>query len=320
MTTITILDKINPSEKQIKRLMNLVGKNNLCLFHELPNPSGNEEIISRIGESEIVLTSWTDFPVGLINILHNVKLLSVVATGYSWVDVEAASKAGITVTNVPGYAEHAVSELVFGFILNFYRDICHYSSQTKLLDYSRNKQPGDSLFGKTIGIIGTGTIGSHVAEIGHGFGMNVIGYTKHPSPERGKLINVEFVDLKTLLTQSDIVTIHVPKNQETIGMIGKREFSMMKDGALFICTTESDVFDPISLLDSLETGKLLGAGIDKPLAKDSEVGKKLAQSSKVIMTPEIGFFTAEAFERLVDISIDNIESFLKGHPQNVVSK
>ncbi len=173
--------------------------------------------------------------------------------------------------------------------------------------------------GMTIGVIGTGDIGTRVIQVAHGFGMRVLSTTAHPDPERARRLGLEFVDLRTLLTESDLVTLHVPLTPSTERMIGARELAMMKPGAILINTARGRVVDEAALVEALGSGHLAGAGLDvfeqEPLPADSP----LRALDNVLLTPHIAFLTEESMEECSFITVLNIEQFAAGRPENVVN-
>jgi lactate dehydrogenase-like 2-hydroxyacid dehydrogenase len=319
---IAVLDRIDPTDIHIKRLQTLVGSSGMLkLFHDQPNPGDNLGLVlNRIEGCNIVITSWTDFPAELIKKLSAVKMISVVATAYSWIDVAQATKQNIIVTNVPGYAGNAVAELTFGLILSLARQLNAYHQRVTVGDFSRLSKPGNELSGKTIGIIGTGAIGSNVARIAHGFNMRVLANTKHPQRKRAESLDVEYVDMDTLLMESDIVSPHVNLANETRGMFDNKAFEKMKDGAIFVCTSRPEIYDEKALYMSLKSGKLGGAALDETHKESQIASNPLLSMPNVTITPEIGFYTEQALNRLVDISIDNVAAFINGKPINVVNQ
>ncbi len=321
MYKICILDRIDITEKQKHRLIQLAGaESEIKFFNSLPNPSDTDEILSRIGDASIILTSWTDFPSQVIEKLPStVKLLSVVATSYAWVDVEAARKCGIAVSNAPGYAMYSVSELVFAFILDWTRKVRHADALMRSGKYDRSTFLGMELFGKTMGIVGLGSIGSRVATIAKAIGMNVQAATLHPENKHAKSIGITLMDIDSLFSSSDFISIHVPLNETTRGLIGKKQFEIVKKGAFFVYTSRPGVCDEKALLWALETGKLGGAGLDETSETFRSPNGELLKMANVCLSPEIGFFTSEALERLTEISIDNVEFFIKGEAVNIVS-
>ncbi len=321
MHKICVLDRIDITEEQKSRLIQLGGSNSAVgFFNSLPNPSDANEILRRIGDAPIVLTSWTDFPAQVIEQLPStVKMLSIVATSYAWVDVAASRKRGIAVSNVPGYARYSVSELVFAFILDWARKVRQADAEMRIGKYDRAPFMGKELFGKTMGIIGLGSIGSRVAIIAKAYGMNVNATTLHPDDNRAKTLGVKLTDLNSTFSSSDIITIHVPLNDKTRGLIGRKQFEVIKKGAFFIYTSRPGVCDEEALLWALEAGQLAGAGLDETSEAIRTPGSRLLKMSNVCLSPEIGFYTAEALKRLTDISIDNVESFMQGKAVNIAN-
>ncbi len=172
---------------------------------------------------------------------------------------------------------------------------------------------------KTIGVLGTGDIGKRVIQIAHGFGMNVLSVTAHPSPERAKALGVKFVDLDTLLSESDIVTLHVPLTPETEHMISSRELAKMKPTAILINTARGKIVDENALIDALKKKEIAGAGLDvfekEPLPLDSP----LLKMDNVLLTPHVAFLSEEALDECTYMSIENVEKFIKSQPENVVN-
>jgi len=178
---------------------------------------------------------------------------------------------------------------------------------------------GNQLMSKTIGVLGTGEIGKRVIQIAQGFNMNVLSVTAHPSPERAKAMGVKFVDLDTLLSESDIVTLHMPLTPETEHMIGARELAKMKPTAILINTARGRVVDEAALIEALKEKKIAGAGLDvfenEPLPMDSP----LLEMRNVVLTPHIAFLSEESLDQCTYICVENVEMFTNNKPQNVVN-
>jgi D-3-phosphoglycerate dehydrogenase len=176
---------------------------------------------------------------------------------------------------------------------------------------------GVELREKTLGVIGTGSIGFRVAEISKAFGMQVLGYDKYPNVKRAEELGIEYVNLHTLVKKSDFITLHVTLTPETERLIGKRELEIMKNGAIIVNTSQGKIIDEEALNEALKSGKVSYAGLDvfeeEPPAKDNPLFKL----NNTILTPHIGFNTVEAAKRCSDICIDNVAKFLEGQPQNV---
>ncbi len=173
--------------------------------------------------------------------------------------------------------------------------------------------------GKTIGVLGTGDIGKRVIQIAHGFNMNVLSTTAHPSPEKEKALGVKFGNLDTLLRESDIVTLHVPLTPETEHMIGERELAKMKPTAILINTARGKIVDEAALIDALRSRRIAGAGLDVFEEEPLPMNSPLLELDNVLLTPHIAFLSEESIDECTYICIENIEMFLKGKPQNVVN-
>ena len=176
---------------------------------------------------------------------------------------------------------------------------------------------GVELRGKTLGVVGTGTIGCRVAEISKAFGMQVLGYDKYPNVQRAGEIGIKYVDLSTLLRNSDFISLHVTLTPETEGLLGEKEFETVKKGAVIINTSQGKVIDEKALIKALKSGRISYAGLDvfeeEPPAKNNQ----LFTLSNTVLSPHVGFHTVEAVKRCTDICVDNIVKFLEGHPQNL---
>jgi D-3-phosphoglycerate dehydrogenase len=178
---------------------------------------------------------------------------------------------------------------------------------------------GNQLMSKTIGVLGMGDIGKRVIQIAHGFNMNVLSVTAHPSPERAQSLGVKFVDLDTLLSESDIVTLHVPLTPETEHMISTRELAKMKSTAVLINTARGKVVDEAALIGALREKKIAGAGLDVFEKEPLPIDSPLLEMDNVVLTPHIGFLSEESLDECTYMSIQNVEMFIKGKPQNVVN-
>lgn len=314
MPSIAVIDIVSLDDADIKRLKS-IGK--LSIFRNMPKTE--DEIALRIGENEIVITGGSHITKKVIERSKKLKMISIWATGYNNVDVEFAAKRGIVVTNVPGYSKQAVAEHTFALIFSLIRKIPQADKYVKEGKWSRKNFKAMELKGKTIGIIGTGNIGGCVAKLAHCFGMKVIAFTKHPSLSRAKKLGLEYVTLDKLLKSSDIVTIHVSLNPETEKMLSKREFAIMKRGAVLINTARGLIIDERYLIEALQKGTVAGAGSDTLENEPPDLNNQLLKMKNVIITPHCAWYTDGAMERCTDIGIENIEKFLQGRAQNVIN-
>lgn len=268
--------------------------------------------------------------------LDKLKLIATRSTGFDHVDHGFCEKRGILVCNVPNYAGNTVAEHIFGLILTISRKLYDTLSRTRNGDFSREGLCGFDLKGKKIGIIGLGAIGRNTAQIAKGFGMDVFGYDIIKDPTLAKSIGFEYRSLTDVLKASDIISLSVPATAATEKMIGEKEFSIMKDGVILINTARGSVVDSHALIMALNQGKVAAAGLDviseeklffkttgssinKPEnEKTVRLNKILLEMPNVYMTPHNAFNTQEALERIIEITINNITSFLEGKPKNLI--
>jgi D-3-phosphoglycerate dehydrogenase len=311
---IVIADPIFLTEEYKKRLEAL---GELEIYKNVP--FSHDEFIERIKDAEVVIVGRYGVDASAISSAPKLKLISLWQTGFDNVDLEAATERGVIVSNVPSYAFDSVAEFVFALSLSILRRVhlADMNLREGLFDW--RYYVGNQLMSKNIGVLGTGEIGKRVIQIAQGFNMNVLSVTAHPSPERAKALGIKFVDLDTLLSESDIVTLHVPLTPETEHMIGARELAKMKSTAILINTARGKVVDEAALIGALRDKKIAGAGLDvfekEPLPMDSP----LLKMDNVVLTPHIAFLSEESLDECTYVSIENVEMFIKGKPQNVVN-
>jgi len=309
---IVIVDHVFLEEEHIKKLQSV---GDLEVFKEPPKTP--DELKERIAKADIVIVGWTNLTRNIIDSAKRLKMVSIWATTCHYVDLKAAKEREIVVTHVPGYATEAVAEHVFALLLAAIRKLPLADQHVRGGKFDWRPFGGSELSGKTLGIIGTGLIGCRVAEIAKAFKMQILAFDKYPNLKKAEEIGMKYVDLKTLLKESDFLTLHVTLTSETEKMIGKKEIDAMKKGAVIINTSQGKVIDEKALIDALKSGKLSYAGLDvfeeEPPAKDNPLFKL----DNTILSPHIGFHTVEAARRCTDICVDNIVKFLGGHKQNV---
>lgn len=257
------------------------------------------------------------------------KLIATRSTGFDHIDVAAAKARGITVATVPFYGENTVAEFTFALLLALSRRIIDADEQVRETGaFSPAGLRGFDLAGKTIGIIGTGHIGAHVIRMSKGFGMKVIGFDAFPNAELSQTLDFPYVPLPELLTESDIVTLHVPYNEHTHHLINKENIGSFKKGSYLINTARGAVVETEALVEGLKNGTLAGAGLDVLEEEKNLQDKKSAISAenhyliahpRVIVTPHCAFNTQEAVERILNTTIENIKGFGAGAPTNIVS-
>ncbi len=279
-------------------------------------PSSDSEILERCRGTNIIVLVNTPLSAGIIEKLEELKMIAVSFTGYDHVDIEKCRERGIVVSNVPEYSTHSVAELVFGMIIAALRKLIECDTAVR---ESRGNEGllGRELFGRTIGVVGTGKIGRRVCELALAFGMKVLA---HSRTEKEELIEkgVKYVSLEELLRESDIISIHVPLSKETRNMIGERELALLKDGTILVNAARGGVIDGNALVRELEKGRIFACldvfDVEPPLPENHQILKV----KNTILSPHVGYYTIEALERRLDITIENIRSFLDGNPKNRV--
>jgi glycerate dehydrogenase len=282
-----------------------------------------EDVVTRLQDTEVVITNKVPLRENSISQLPNLKLIAVAATGVDILDLDACRRRQITVCNVRNYAPHSVPEHAITLMLALRRNLFNHraavdsgawqrAEQFCLLDY-----PIHDLSGATLGIIGYGTLARGVETLASAFGMRV----KIADRKGAVTIRPSRTPFENVLRTSDILSLHAPLTPETLGIIGEQELRMMKPGALLINTARGGLVDEAALAMALQQGVIGGAGIDVLSSEPPRLGNPLLDLNlpNLIVTPHVAWASNEAMQTLADILIDNIESFVAGHPQNVVA-
>lgn len=285
--------------------------------------TASEEIIDHVGDAEIVLTNKTVFDEDTIAKLKNVKYIGVLATGYNVVDLKAASKRGIVVTNIPAYSTDSVAQMTFAHILNVTNHVDHYARASRDGEWSRCPdfcywdKPLVELAGKTIGIIGLGNIGMKVANIALDFGMNVIAYTSKEPKEIPNGINKASID--NILSNSDIISLHCPLTKQTRELINKDSIAKMKRSVIVVNTGRGPLVNEGDVANALHNGLIGAYCADVMCSEPPSADNPLFVEQNAYITPHVAWASKEARIRLMDIAEKNIHSFLSGKPINVVN-
>jgi len=277
-----------------------------------------EELLSRIGDADIVynIRSTSVFSRNVMKNCPRLKLIAIYGVGYDNLDVLAASELGITVTNTPGYSATAVGEMSLSLMLAVAHKIVQNDRNIRAGGWARDYS--SQLYGKTLGVIGTGNVGQRMIQLGKAIGMKVIAWTLHPSPERAKEYGIEFVTLEELMRQSDVVSIHVLGIPQTNKLIGKRELELMKPTAMLINTARGSVIDETALIESLQTGTIAGAGLDVFANEPLPLDHPLRSLENVVLSPHTAAMVPEATLAGLAMAVDNVANFLQDHPTNIV--
>jgi D-lactate dehydrogenase len=283
---------------------------------------------------------YSDLDADVLRKLPEVKMIATRSTGVDHIDMDYCREHDITVCNVPEYGENTVAEHVFGLLLTISHNLHEAINRTQKGDFSQQGLQGFDLWGKTLGVIGTGNIGEFVIEIARGFRMEVLAFDVKPRQELAERLKFRYVELDELYSRSDIITLHVPATPKTHHLISEQAFAGMKRGVVLINTARGTLVDIRALLQSLADGKVAAAGLDvlpeePTIREEAELLRSifhrehnletllanhiLLRMRNVYVTPHSAFNTREAVERILSTTIDNIEAFSAGRPQNVVS-
>lgn len=283
-----------------------------------------EETISRIGDSQIVLLNKVPITERVLAACPDIRLICVQATGYNVVDHAAARRRGIPVCNVPSYGTDAVAQFTFGLLL----ELCHRIGHHDCLVHSGKwcesdcfcfwDTPQMELAGKTMGIVGFGRIGQAVGRIAKAFGMNVIACSRTEYPDGREI--AEYVTLDRLLEEADVISLHCPLFPETEKLINPETIGRMKNGAILLNTARGGLVDEDALADALGSGKLRGAAVDVVSVEPMQQENPLLTAPNCIITPHMAWPPIESRQRLLNTVVENIRCFLEGRPQNVVNE
>ena len=288
-------------------------------YRSLPN--GTEaEIIEHGAGTEIIAVNKAQITAPIFEALTTLRLVAVTATGYNNVDLDAARAAGVTVSNVAGYAGDTVPQHAFALILNLATKAHRYAADVERGDWQRSssftllRYPTFELKGLTIGIIGFGVIGRGVARIAEGFGMRALAHDAFPIRDSA----YRNTPLDELLAASDFVTIHSPLTEQTRNLIDAAALAKMKPTAYLVNTARGGIADEEALAAALHEGRLAGAGFDVLTEEPPSADNPLLNAPNIILTPHSAWSTREARQALIDQTAINIRSFIAGTPRNVV--
>ena len=277
------------------------------------------QIAERIKDAEIILCNKSIMNRMTLKDAKNVKYIGLFATGYNNVDIEYTNERNITVCNAGSYSTNAVAQHVFALILEHYNKVGEYNKFVKDGGWIHSEKfspfkPMKEMDGRTLGIVGYGSIGKKVAKIAQAFDMKVLAYNRSPKKDE----SVRFVEMDELLEKSDIVSIHCPLNSDSEKMCNKEFFEKMKDGALFINTSRGGVVDEQALIDAVKSKKISGAGLDVVAVEPMEKHEEILDIDNIIITPHSAWPPVETRTRLVEIVKNNIKKWVAGAPVNVI--
>lgn len=315
---IVVLDgyTLNPGDLSWDGLKKL---GDLTVYDRTPT----ELVYDRIKDADIVFTNKTPLTAENISKCTDLKYIGVLATGYNIVDVNAARDRNIPVSNIPVYGTNAVAQMAIALLL----EICHHigahsesvhnGDWTKNADWCYWNYPLIELAGKTMGIIGYGRIGQSTGKIAAALGMNVI--ANNGDAKNIKNESEVFVSLDELLAKSDVISLHCPLFPSTEGIINKNTIAKMKDGVIIINNSRGQLIVEQDLADALNSGKVYAAGLDVVSSEPIKADNPLLKAKNCIITPHISWAPKESRIRLMNYAVDNLESFLKGQPINIIN-
>lgn len=304
-----------------------------------PHPLGKEDIAAIKDVDALSVFINSPITEEVVAQLPNIKLITTRSTGFDHIDLSIRKKKDIIVCNVPHYGTHTVAEHTFALILGLSRKLYHSFERTKHGEFDHSHLTGFDLYNKTLGIIGMGDIGTSVIHIAKGFGMHVVAFSRHPDEKVAKKLGITFLNFNELLAASDIVSLHVPYNKETHHIINKKNIKKFKKGSLLINTARGALVQTEAIVYGLEKGILQGAGLDvleeenliqeerqilsKHFKKTTELKNLyfdhvLMNDERTVITPHNAFNSIEALHIILDTTIENIVSFAKHTPQNMV--
>ncbi|MGE3920834.1 MAG: D-2-hydroxyacid dehydrogenase [Gammaproteobacteria bacterium] len=317
MTKIVITDgaTLNPGDLSWDDLKNLGS----C---DIYDATPHEQIIERCHDAEVIITNKVPFNLATLKQLPHLKYIGVTATGYNIVDCEAATSQNVIVTNVPEYSTNAVAQLTFALLLEITNRAGDHSISVHSGKWAQSKtfayweHPLFELEGMSIGIVGFGNIGKRVAHLAKAFDMQVHVFTRTPDPNQFPWVHFE--DFETLLSNSDIVSLHCPLTEKTNHLMNADTFALMKRDAIFINTSRGGLVDENALANALKFGYLYAAGLDVLSQEPPEPHNPLFNLRNCIITPHIAWATKRARERLLNIVVDNLKHYLLGSAVNVV--
>ncbi len=283
-----------------------------------------EDVLERAKGAQVILTNKVVITEELMDKLPDLRYIGVLATGYNVVDIPAARKHGIIVTNIPAYSTMSVAQMVIAHLLNITNQVALHSDAVKQGEWQRNKDfsfsltPLIELDGKTLGIVGLGNTGTATAHIAQSLGMRILAYSSK-SADALKEMGIEKADsYEQLFREADVLSLHCPLTEETHHLVNAERLKLMKPTAILINTGRGPLVDEAALADALDEGRIMAAGVDVLQEEPPRNGSPLINARNCYITPHIAWATKAARERLLNIAVANVKAFMEGKPQNAV--
>ena len=313
---ISLLEPIGVSRETIDALAAPVREMGHTFTYYDTKTTDAEELKRRSEGCEVVMIANNPYPDEVVCAAESLKMLDVAFTGIDHVGLAAFRERGVTVCNAANYSNQTVAELAIGLTIGLLRHMLPADRAVREEKTSAGLM-GREIAGRTVGIVGTGRIGMITAKLFQAFGAKVIAYSRTHRPE-AEALGIRYVELDELMRESDIVSLHVPNNANTCGMIGRAQIDAMKPTALLINCARGPIVDAAALADALNEGRIAGAGIDvfdcePPIPADNP----LVNAKNALLTPHVAFLSEESMQRRAEIVFQNLIAYLKGQPQNV---
>ena len=286
-----------------------------CTVYDRTPPS---DALARIGPAEAVMLNKSVLSAATIEQAPNLAYVGILATGWNTIDLAAAKKRGLVVTNVPGYSTPSVAQHAFALLLDLTNQAALHSADARAGGWSRNPDycyrlsPQIELAGLTLGIVGFGQIGQAVARIGQAFGMRILAHRRHSTvpPPAG----IDYAPLDRIFSESDVVSLHCPLTPETAGIVNARRLALMKPTAFLVNTSRGPLVVERDLADALRAGRIAGAAVDVLSTEPPAPDNPLLSAPRCVVTPHLAWATDAARRRLIDIAAANLRAFLAGNP------
>lgn len=313
---IVLLQPLGISEAKLESLTKLfTGRGHEFVFYA--DQVGEEALKERVKDAEVIIVANMPLSAGVIAAAEYLKFISVAFTGFDHIDLEQCKKQGVKVSNAGGYSTRSVAEISFGLMISVLRSMVPLEAIAREGGTKDGYRQSD-LFGKTLGVLGTGAIGAAVAELGLAFGCDVVAYNRSEKPELVEK-GVKYMPLEDVLKASDIVTVHVPLTPDTKHLINADNLKLMKPTSVIINTAVGPIVDSDALAQALRDGVIAGAGIDRPdVEPPIPADYPLFDAPNTVIMPHIGYATDEALERRADITFNNIAQWENGAQENIV--
>lgn len=291
-----------------------------CQIEVHPPLRTAKDLIAAAADADVLLMrdQFGQVTSGVLDACPRLKLIVTRSAGYDHIDLEAARARGVVVCNVPDYGAHMIAEHAFGLMLAVARNICQgHERYRRLQRFDDAGLGGIELYGKTLGVIGTGRIGRHSIRIGTGFGMAILAYDVVPDQDLAAETGFQYRPLDEILARSDFVTLHVPLVKDTRHLIDADALARIKPGAILVNTSRGGVVDTEALKEALSSGRLRGTGLD--VLEDERMVYHDFGQANVVVTPHLGWYTEEARDRILQISLQNVRAWMAGSPVHRVA-